>query len=222
MKLSKETIEVLKNFAAINMSMLIRRGSVLKTVNSQKSIMAIANIQETMPREFALYDLNQFLGILSSFNDAELGFTDENDLQISDSTGAVAAYRYAAKESIVSAPDKNIELPTIDVTLNLEEKSLVSALRAASILCLPEICFVGRNGKTYLAAHNTKNDAAHSWEIPVGSAPTNYRTIFRMENLHLLPRDYTVTISTQGLANFKSKTGDVSYFVATENSRTKK
>jgi hypothetical protein len=215
MKLSKETTEVLKNFSTINMSILFKVGQQLKTVSPQKTVMAIANISETLPLEFAVYDLNKFLGTLSMFEDPDLAF-GEKQVRISNGTGAVASLTYASKEAIVSAPDKDVTLPSAEINVSLEEKALTSALRAAGVMGLPELCFVGRDGQTLVTACDTNNDSADGWEMPVGTSDANYKMIFRLDNLKLLPRDYDVIISSKGIAKFSSKKNDVTYFVATE------
>ena len=218
MKLSKSTTDILKNFSAINMSLLVRTGNTLKTISPTKTVMAIANITETMPREFALYDLNQFLGVNSLFEDPELTFSD-NHVEIRSTSGAVACIKYAAKEAIVYAPDKDITLPDKNIAFTLDENALNSALRAASILSLPEICIIGRNGKAYLTVTDSKNTGSNTWEMTVGESTTDYRMIFRLDNLKLLPRSYNVIISSKGICKFTSTTNDVIYYIATETNK---
>ena len=61
MKLSEKTLTVLKNFAGINNSILVKQGTQLRTISVAKNILAEANIEEEFPRQFGVYDLNQFL-----------------------------------------------------------------------------------------------------------------------------------------------------------------
>jgi len=217
MKLSQNTNTILKNFASLNPNMLFRVGSNQKTINSTRTVLAIAKISEQIPREFAIYDLNQFLATLSLFEDPDLSFTDKQ-IKITNGTGALANFVYTNKESIISAPDKEINLASTDIVFNLDAKAMTNALTAASVLGnLPEIVFVGRDGKTYLSALNTKDSSSHNWEMPVGKAEKNYSMVFRTENVkNILERDYEVFVSSKGISKFVSKTGDVTYYIAIE------
>jgi len=218
MKLSKETIEILKNFASINMSMLFREGTKLKTISPPKTVMAVANISETIPREFAIYDLNQLIGLMSMFDDPDLKFGDKM-MHISDKTDE-ASFVYASASAIISAPDKEVSLPGKDIKFLLEGSALNRALRAAGFLNVEQVAILGEGGKTYITALDTNSDATHSWKTAVGTSDTNYRMIFRRDNLKLLPRDYTVTIAAKGISKFASATNDVTYYVATETAST--
>lgn len=219
MKLSKETLDVLKNFASINHSILLRQGSKLKTVTPQKNVMAVATISESIPRELAIYDLNQFLGTVSLFSEPEFEFLEKN-VRITDKTGAVANFTYSAKESIVSAPDKDVVLPSTEVTFSLNDKALTSALKAASVMSLPNVAFLGRAGKVYLTALNVNDASDHLWEVPVGETESTFRMIYRLDLLKFLPRDYYVAISSKLITRFVSTSGDVTYFVAAETGST--
>ena len=61
MKLSEKTLNILKNFSSINQSILVKQGNQLRTISVAKNILAEAEIKEDFPRDFAIYDLNQFL-----------------------------------------------------------------------------------------------------------------------------------------------------------------
>ena len=43
-----------------------------------KNILGEAGITETFPRDFGIYDLNEFLGVLSLVKDAEVNFDDSH------------------------------------------------------------------------------------------------------------------------------------------------
>ena len=82
MKLSENTISILKNFASINQSILIKSGSKIRTMPKLKTILAQAEVEEVFPKDFAIYDLNQFLNGLSLHQDPELDFSNDNYLVI--------------------------------------------------------------------------------------------------------------------------------------------
>lgn len=218
MKLSKETTEILKNFATINPSMIFAEGSVQKTVSPQKTVLAKANVAESFGKEFAIYDLNQFIGTMSLFEDPDLELGD--DMLTITNGRARTNYRYAKAELIQAPPAKDINLPSSDVAFTIEAAALKSALRAAGVLGLPEIALVGRDGTAYLSAIDSRNHGSNTFDYPVGTADVSYQMIFKIDNLKLLDRDYEVKVSSKGISHFKSTTGDVEYWIATEQNST--
>lgn len=215
MKISKPTMEVLKNFASINISILFRPGSELKTMTVQKNVMAQAKVAESFPAEAPIYDLNQFLATASLFTDPDFTF-EERSVLISDSTGASARYRYAAKESLTAISDKTVKLPSVDASFDLEDKAFSAALKAASVMSLPNIAIIGRDGKIFLSALDANNDGAHGWETQVGETSEEFKMIYRTELLKFLPRSYSVEISKRMITKFESAAGDLVYYVAAE------
>jgi len=216
MKISKETTEILKNFAAINPSLIFQAGTVQKTVSPQKTVLAQANITDSFSREFAIYDLTQFISTVSMFEDPDLSLGDDS---VTISNGkAMTTLRYAKSDLIQSPPSKDIVLPSEEISFTLESNALQSALRAAGVLALPELALVGRNNKAYLSAIDSRNDGSNKFEYEVGQTDTDYRMIFKIENLKILNRDYEVRVSAKGISHFKSKDGDVEYWIATEQS----
>lgn len=216
MKLSKETTEILKNFAAINPSLIFQPGTIQKTVSPQKTVLAKANISENIGTEFAIYDLSQFISTVSMFEDPDLTFGSES-VVISNGK-AKTTLRYAKSDLIQSPPSKEINLPSTEISFTLEASALQSALRAAGVLGLPELGLVGKNGKAYLTALDSKNEGSNTFEYEVGEAAANYRMVFKIDNLKILNREYEVRVSAKGISHFKSKTGDVEYWIATEQS----
>ena len=214
MKLSKQTIEILKNFSSINMSVLLKPGNKIRTVSAQKTILAQATVAETFPKECAIYNLPELLSMTSMFEDPELDF-QENLLKIKNKK-ASATYAYASAATITTPPEKDIVLPSVDVTFTIEKDVMAYALKAAGVMSLPEIALLGQEGVVSMTAIDSRTSNGNTFDYPVGTCSMNYNMIFKVENLKLLPRDYDVTISAKGIANFKSKTGDVEYWIATE------
>jgi hypothetical protein len=219
MKLSKETTEILKNFAAINPSLVFQAGTVQKTVSPQKTVLAKANFSEDFGKEFAIYDLSQFISSISMMENPDLKFSD--DSVVISNGRARTTIRFAKADLISSPPSKEIALPSAEISFTLEASALQSALRAAGVLGLPELALVGRSGKAYLAALDSKNEGSNSFEYEVGDANANYRMVFKIDNLKILSRDYEVRVSAKGISHFKSKAGDVEYWIATEQTASK-
>ena len=216
MKLSKETIEVLKNFSGINQSIVVKEGNKLKTVNSLKNILAHATVEEDFLKEFAIYDLTEFLGLLSSMSEPELTF-NKNDVTVSSGTRKVK-YRYADTDYIVK-PEKDIDMPESDINFKLSEEVYVNLDKVATILQLHDICLKGceKSGKILLCATNKKNDSSNDYSEEVGEGVTkNFNIVMKKENLKIIPGDYDVSISSKGISHFKNVNLDLEYWIALE------
>ena len=218
MKISQQTLSILKNFSTINGNILVRAGSTLSTISPQKNILASAQVSENFPTTFAIYDLGQFLGAISLFDDADFDFT-EKYVTISSGSRSIR-YWYAAPEMIISAPDKKLTLPTEDVKFDATASNISEVLKAASVLQAPEIAVVsdGTNN-TQLVATNVKNDTSNEYHVDVGIANSaKFRMVFKSENLKLIGGDYKVAISSKGMGHFKNEKAGLEYFIATESS----
>ena len=110
MNLSDNTLGILKNFAGINNSILVKKGNQLRTISVAKNILAEAEIPEDFPRDVAIYDLNQFLNGLSLHQDPDLDFSEETYLTIREGRRKVK-YFFADPQVIIAPPEKEISLP---------------------------------------------------------------------------------------------------------------
>ena len=133
MKLSDNTLTILKNFAGINNSILVKQGTRLRTISVAKNILAEADIIEEFPRNFAVYDLNQFLNGLGLHKDPELDFTNDSHIVIREGKRRVK-YFFADPNVIISPPEKEIQLPSQDVCFQLESASLEKLVKAAAFI----------------------------------------------------------------------------------------
>ena len=167
MKLSDNTLTILKNFAGINNSILVKQGDKLRTISVAKNILAEAIVDEQFPRDFAVYDLNQFLNGLSLHQDPEMDFKEDSYLTIREGKRKVK-YFYADPNVIISPPDKAIELPSDDVQFKLDTSSLEKLLKAAAVYQLPDFCVVGEAGVVKLVVRDKKNDTSNSYAVDVG------------------------------------------------------
>lgn len=221
MKISAQTIGILKNFASINASLLVKAGKVLSTISPQKTILAKAAVAEEFPREFAIYDLGQFLGALSLVQDPEIEF-EESHLTIKSGSGKHSIkYFYAKPELVVSPPAKEIPVPNSDIKFKLPWQNLSEIIKAASILQLPEIVVQssGDGTLTRIGTVDTKNNTSNSLFLDTDhTSSVPFRIIFRAENLKLLQADYEVVLAQKGVGYFT--TADVSYFIASESTST--
>ena len=214
MKFSNETLSILKNFSAINSGMVFKPGNQLRTIHPQKTIMAVASIGETIESKAGVFDLSRFLATLSLFDDPDVEFTA--DRFVIKSGKSKVTYTYAAESTIVSPPEKEITFPKPEATVNLLWKELDSVIKAASILKLGEIAFVGDGDKVTLSAVDSKNPTADTYSIVIadGGDFGDFKMLMKVENLKLMPNDYEVALSSRGLAQFKSN--KVNYWIALE------
>ena len=219
MKLSDNTLNVLKNFAGINNSILVKQGNKLRTISVAKNILAEAEIKEEFPRDFAIYDLNQFLNGLGLHQDPDLDFKEESYLTIREGKRRVK-YFYADPQVIISPPDKEITLPSEDVHFQLDSTSLEKLLKAAAVYQLPDFCVVGDVAKVQLVVRDKKNDTSNSYSIEVGETDKNFTFNFKVENIKIIPGAYDVGVSSKLLSKFQNTQYDLKYYIALEPDST--
>ena len=218
MKLSSNTTNILKNFSQINQSILIKQGNKLKTISVMKNILAEAQIEEEFEKDFAIYDLNQFLSGLSLYDSPDLDF-GESYLTIRDGRRR-AKYFFADPDVIVSPPEKEISLPTRDVCFTVATQQLDKLLKAAAIYQVPDLSAIGRNGKVELVVRDKKNDTSHEFSEEVGETDDEFVFNFKVENIKIIPGTYDVVISSKLLAEFTNKNTDLKYYIALEPDST--
>ena len=219
MKLSEKTLTVLKNFAGINNSILVKQGTQLRTISVAKNILAEANIEEEFPRQFGVYDLNQFLNGLSLHQDPDLDFTEESYLNIREGKRRVK-YFFADPQVIISPPDKQITLPSEDVHFQLESSALDKLLKAAAVYQLPDLCVVGEAGAVRLVVRDKKNDTSNSYSVAVGETDKEFSFNFKVENIKIIPGSYDVVVSSKLLSEFTNSNYNLKYYIALEPDST--
>jgi hypothetical protein len=217
MKISNKTLDILKNFSEINQSVLIKTGKKLKTVSTLKNILAHAEVEEDFPQDFAIYQLNEFIGVLSTMSNPDLTFNDKY-VMLSQENGACTKYFYA-EPSVVVSPEKDIKMPSEEVNFTLTENQYNDLLKMSSILQLNDILVKGcpKSNGIYLAVTNKKNDTSNDYSVKVGEGVTEpYKMYFKTENLKMVTGDYAVSISSQGISYFKNKKDNLEYWIALE------
>ena len=221
MKLSNETLTVLKNFSSINQGIQFKKGTKLTTVSSGKTVLAQANLKDEFPQDFCIYDLNQFLSVNSLFKDsAELEFNSSD--VIFKSGKRKTNYRMTAKEMIVVPPEKEITLPSVDCEFKLTQEDYEWTMKTASVLSSPHIA-VESDGETINLVNfdAIDNSQSHnSTEVGEGNGK-KYKIVFKTENIKLIPGSYDVKISFKGIGHFQNTKDDIQYWIAFEAKETK-
>ncbi len=216
MKLSKETIEILKNFADINQSLVFNAGKKIKTMNSLKNILAHANVEEDFPRQFAIYNLTEFLGYLSTMTEPDLVF-EENYIKVTNKI-IKDKYKYANTDYIVS-PEKDITVTDYSIKVHIKEDVFRMIDKKTTILQLHDLYLKGcdKSNSIYLCASNKKNDSSNEISIKVGEGVSKkFNVVLKKENLKIIPGNYDISISPKGIAHFKNDKLDVEYWIALE------
>lgn len=218
MKFSERTLTVLKSFSSINKSILLKPGNTLKTVTPEKTLIASATISDEIPAQACIYDLSRFLSILSIFKDPDVEFHDKH-FMITDGKQRTK-YVFADISMIHAAPEKDIQIPSADVVVDVSWNDMQSVMKAAGVLQFSEIAFVGEGGKIYLKAIDTNSPNADDFGVEIGDTSDEFKIVIKSDNLKLLPQDYTVTLCAKGISEFKGK--EATYFVAIDTKSTYK
>ena len=219
MKLSDKTLSLLKNFSTINQSILFKQGSKLRTISVMKNILAEATVEEELPKDFGIYDLNQFLNGMGLHQSPELDF--ENDGHVVIREGRMCSkYFFADPSVIITPPEKEITLPTEDVKFELSTQQLDKLLKAAGIYQLPDLAVIGEAGVVKLLVRDKKNDTSNDFSVVVGETDKQFSFNFKIENIKILPGTYEVVVSQKLLSKFTNKDCDLQYYIALEPDST--
>ena len=221
MKLSSNTTMVLKNFATINQNLVIKEGSELLTMSSMKNIVAKATVEENFPKEFAIYDLNEFLASLSIFKNPVLEFEEQYlTIKEEDQPHKKLTYFYS-DPSVVQSPTKTITMPSEEVKFHLDMNKLLEMKRAAGVIGSPDMVLQKSSGNSSLLVKDKKNDTANNYSSDISTdGDGEYKFFFKVENLKLFDGDYDVKISSKNISHFKNDKSNIEYWIALEPEST--
>jgi len=222
MKLSENTLNVLKNFASLNQGIVIRPGNVLRTVSENKAVLAEATVEESFPNELGIYDLHKLLSVVSS-NKSSPDISFEKEYLSFTSVGKIRI-RYSDISHILAPPKKSIELPSVDVSLDFTSEIQNWIFSTASILKAPNIVVKcnGEGEDINILAMDVKGEIVDDASVKVnGESDTAFQAVFKVENLKILPGAYKVEISSSGVSKFTNESKNVSYWIAIEKGSSK-
>jgi len=223
MQLSSETIGVLKNFASINSNIVFRGGSTIKTMSEAKNILASANVTEEFPSDVGIYDLNEFLGVISMFNEPSLDFYD-NYVRIGEDNRAVQYF--FSDPSILTSPTKDIQMPDPEVKFSLSESELATIRKASSTLSVSDLVVENsESGEGELKATVTDlaDSTSNSFSLNLSSSElpdVPFRFVFNVANFKIVPGDYRVDVSSKLISQLTNRNADLNYWIALEKSST--
>ena len=216
MKISTKTLDILKNFSEINQSIVIKSGNRIKTVNTLKNILAQAEVEEDFPQDFAIYQLNEFIGLLSVLDNPDLTF---NEKYLTVSTNDDKVNYFYADPSFIVQPEKELNMPECEINFDLTKDTYLYLNKMATILQLHDIQLKGcpKSNKVYLCLTNKKDNTSNDYSRVVGNSTSkSFNIFFKRENLKIIPGDYTVNISSKGISHFKNNKESLEYWIALE------
>ena len=217
--LSKKTLDVLKNFSTINSSIVFRKGSTVRTISNAENILAKFTGEEVFPVDFAIYDLSQFLSGISLFSDPQLEFDNENFVSIRGGRQSAKYFFSDPEITLKSAPEKNVKFPGSDLQFNLTGEDLIALQKASAVYSLPDLTFQSIEGhdEIKLILRDKENDTSNTYDITVaGSSTGTYTLDLKIENIRLLPGDYTVKVSQHLISEWTNVNTDLTYYIGLE------
>jgi hypothetical protein len=219
MKLSNDTMKILKNFATINQGLVVKPGNILRTISANKAILAEAEVEESFPFEFGIYDLNKSLSLISLSNEHEVEISKEFlEFKGLDGKGKIRQ-RFTPTNLILSPPDKKINIASYEVSLTLGVDIVNWIFSVANVLKCPNVVIKGEGGEIQVAATDVKGVIVDDANVSVnGECEDNFSVAIKLENLKIIPQEYDVNISSAGVCQFVDKSGKLTYWIATEQS----
>ena len=222
MELSSRTVEILRNFSTINPNIVVNGGNVLKTMSIAKNIVSRAEIEESFPSTFGIYDLSEFLSVLSLVDNPSITF-GENFCTISDGSGLSSVRYFYSDPDMLSAPKKDIIMPECEVKFLLSNETLIKIKRASSALGCEEISIRPSGNSVEITVTDMGDNTSNSFSVLVeGTFPegTDFNFIMGVNNLKLIGEDYEVSVSTKLISHFRSINSSTQYFIALEKTST--
>ena len=222
MKISKETMAILKNFSTINSSIFVRAGNELCTISKSKNILATATVTEDFPQDFAIYDLARFLGALSLFEEPELEFGSEFVTIKSAGKKHSIKYVYSSPDNVNKPAKSRLELPSHNVEFDLDSDTVKDIVKASGLMSLPNLQVTSLGDAVQIVLHDSENSSSSNYTIETQSKTDSGDFIFsfKVENMKLLDSKYDVAIYYEptkkaGFGYFKGS--NIEYWIAVES-----
>ena len=217
MKLSNNTISVLKNYATINQNLMIKGGKEITTMSAMKNIIARAEVEEDFPQEVAIYDLNEFLSCLSLFKIPNLEFNNSYVMISEDEKPTTKMKYFYSDPSVVTTPEKMITMPSNEITFTLDSATLSDITKASAVISSADLVLENTNGTPSLTVKDKKNDTANSYSRGVETqGEGKFSFFFKVENLKLMDGKYTVQVSSKNISHMKNESTPIEYWIALE------
>jgi hypothetical protein len=220
MQLTDNTMAVLKNFATIQPNVVLHEGNVVKTIAEAKNVMAVATLDQPFDKSVGIYNLDEFLSVLGLVDDPDLEFKDEF-VTVKGNGRSQVKYFYS-DTSILTSPQKDINMPDSEVQFDLDESTLAKIRKAASALGHERMTITASDGAIKLTVVDNTDSTSNAFDIVVpGKCETeDFTFVMNIANLKLISGDYSVEVSSKLLSKFTNNNQDMCYFIALEKSST--
>ena len=214
--LSQTTLNILKNFATINASIVITKGNVLRTISNAENIVASAVVEETFPQTFAIYDLNQFLSGMSLFDNPVLVFDNSDYVTIQGGRSRTKYYFSDPEITLKTSPNKKVNYPGSDIQFNLTASDISGIQKAKAIYDIPDLNITTKE-EIVLFVKNNEDTGSNTYELIVpGTFEGEHCLKIKVDNIRLLTGDYSVGVSKQYITEWKNLNLDLTYYIALE------
>ena len=215
MKLSDETIVIMKNMITINPSLYVNVGNQLRTISPQKTIICSAEVDESFDTPFGIYNLGQLISVMSLFETPDIEL-DDKFLTVSNDSASVQYY-YTDSRMITQPPAKELVLPDSLISFKISQDIIKRSMMAANVLQLAEWCVEADGSNLYIVVQDIKNPTGNKFRVKLDDTDKEFNIVFKVENMRFLPKNYSVTISERGLSHFTTDDGKLNYWIATES-----
>lgn len=218
---SKNTLSILKNFSSLNSNLLVKPGNVIKTITPSKNGMAVATVEETFDTEFGIWDLNKFLGVISLFNSPNFSF-GEKSVKIKNGGSSVVNYYYS-EPRLLTVPTKDVNMPAVNVSIDLSEKQFSELQKAASVMQLPDLSFTVDDTDIVAMVSDLSDPTTNTYKVVVNenwNGP-DFMFNFKMENIKILPGDYQINFAKNIVGEFVNTNISLKYWFAMEANTSK-
>ena len=222
MKISNKTLSLLQSFAQISSNLLVKPGKKVATRNAVNSIQARAVVDETFPQQFAIYDLNQLLSLISVSQNPDIEFGDKS-LTIRSENGGEIEYFYA-DESLVTAPNENPPQLEDVYSFKLTASDIQTIVKTASIVSATMLNIVSEKGMVTLSINDPKNSTSHSYKKPLGDFTSSFNVKMAIDSFKVVADEYNVRVAHAVAKSgkvlvffFESTSSDLTYLIAADS-----
>jgi len=219
MQLTETTMQVLRNYASINPNIVITEGNTLKTISEARNLLSSSTLDVEFPLTFGVYDLNEFLSVLSLVDQPSLQF-EENYVVVGDFVGTSRIKYFYSDLEVLTKPAKDVKMPSTDVSFTLTQATLGKVRKASSVLGHTEMSITVNDNVLRLSVldNNDKTSNAFSIDVDGTFEQEDFNFIFDIRNLKMIDGDYQVNISSKLISHFVNKETSVEYWCALEKS----
>jgi len=221
MKLSQETLSILKNFGNINPNIYVKSGNILSTIDSSETIFAVANVKEQFDIPFGIYELSRFLGAYDLFENPEITFNDK--FLLIETDNKVVQYSYADPETLLKPSKIEFDIGEDLIKISITKEQFLDLLKSSSVIDLPHVSFVGDGNSVNVVSSNKKNPNGSSFKLKlnVDTARSFEASVLLKRLEFIIPDIYDIEISPMGVIHFINKSFGLQYWIAVEMNHSK-